>query len=133
MHFEQSGDPEIQARVAQYEMAFRMQASVPELTDLSGEPDSVFEMYGEEARKPGTYASNCLLARRLVERGVRCVQLFHRGWDHHNALPKRLAEMCAETDRASAALVRDLDQRGLLDETPGRLGRRIRSHGLLPR
>ena len=135
MHFEQSGDPEIQARVAQYEMAFRMQASVPELTDLSGEPDSVFEMYGEEARKPGTYASNCLLARRLVERGVRCVQLFHRGWDHHNALPKRLAEMCAETDRASAALVRDLDQRGLLDETlvvwGGEFGRTVYCQGEL--
>ncbi|MDE0104681.1 MAG: DUF1501 domain-containing protein [Bryobacterales bacterium] len=135
MHFEQSGDPEIQNRVAQYEMAFRMQASVPELTDLSGEPDSVFEMYGEEARKPGTYASNCLLARRLVERGVRCVQLFHRGWDHHNALPKRLAEMCAETDRASAALVNDLEQRGLLDETlvvwGGEFGRTVYCQGKL--
>ncbi|MCY4187796.1 MAG: DUF1501 domain-containing protein, partial [Bryobacterales bacterium] len=88
------GDPEIENRIAQYEMAYRMQASVPELTDLSSETESALRMYGPDSRKPGTYASNCLLARRLVERGVRCVQLFHRGWDHHNALPRRLEEKC---------------------------------------
>ena len=93
------GDPAIEARIEQYEMAYRMQASVPELTDLSSEPERVFEMYGPDSRKPGSYASNCLLARRLVERGVRCVQLFHRGWDHHNGLPRRLAEKCKQTDQ----------------------------------
>ncbi len=136
-HLEEFGDPEIENRIAQYEMAFRMQASVPELTDLSSEPDSVFEMYGEDARKPGTYASNCLLARRLVERGVRCVQLFHRGWDHHNNLPSNLAQRCAETDRASAALVKDLERRGLLEETlvvwGGEFGRTVYCQGELTR
>ena len=135
IRLDDSGDPEIGNRIAQYEMAFRMQASVPELTDLSSEPDHVFEMYGEDARRPGTYASNCLLARRLVERGVRCVQLFHRGWDHHNALPKRLAEKCGQTDQASAALVRDLEQRGMLDDTlvvwGGEFGRTVYCQGTL--
>ena len=129
------GDPEIENRIAQYEMAYRMQASVPELTDLSSEPEHVFEMYGEDSRKPGTYASNCLLARRLVERGVRCVQLFHRGWDHHNGLPKRLAEKCSQTDQASAALVKDLEQRGMLDDTlvvwGGEFGRTVYCQGKL--
>ncbi len=129
------GDPEIENRIAQYEMAYRMQASVPELTDLSSEPDHVFEMYGEDSRKPGSYASNCLLARRLVERGVRCVQLFHRGWDHHGNLPNRLAEKCGQTDQASAALVKDLEQRGLLDDTlvvwGGEFGRTVYCQGKL--
>ncbi len=129
------GDPEIETRIAQYEMAYRMQASVPELTDLTSEPEHMFDLYGEDSRKPGTYASNCLLARRLVERGVRCVQLFHRGWDHHNNLPRTIAQRCAQTDQASAALVRDLDQRGLLDETlvvwGGEFGRTVYCQGKL--
>ncbi len=135
VRMDEYGDPEIENRIAQYEMAYRMQASVPELTDLASEPDHVFEMYGEDSRKPGTYASNCLLARRLVERGVRCVQLFHRGWDHHAALPNRLAEMCSETDQASAALVKDLEQRGMLDDTlvvwGGEFGRTVYCQGKL--
>jgi len=114
---QQTFDPEISTRIAQYEMAFRMQTAVPELTDLSSEPEWVFEMYGPDSRKPGTYAANCILARRLAERGVRCVQLFHRGWDQHRELPKQLAGQCRDTDQASAALLVDLDQRGLLDDT----------------
>lgn len=135
LRFKEYGDPEIENRVAQYEMAYRMQASVPELTDLSGEPEHVFEMYGEDSRKPGTFASNCLLARRLAERGVRCVQLFHRGWDHHANLPARLGQKCAQTDQASAALVKDLEQRGLLDDTlvvwGGEFGRTVYCQGEL--
>ncbi|MBS0205602.1 MAG: DUF1501 domain-containing protein [Planctomycetes bacterium] len=111
------GDPEIRARITQYELAFRMQTSVPELMDLSGETAQTFEMYGEDSRKPGTYAANCLLARRLVERGVPFIQLYHRDWDHHGGLPARMVQQCKETDQASAALVMDLKQRGLLDET----------------
>jgi hypothetical protein len=111
------GDPEIAARIAQYEMAYRMQASVPELADLSKEPPEVFELYGPEARTRGTFAANCLLARRLAERGVRFIQLFHRGWDQHNHLPKQIANQCKDTDQPSAALVMDLKQRGLLDDT----------------
>lgn len=110
-------DPEIDARISQYEMAFRMQASVPELLDISGEPQHILDMYGPEVKKPGTYASNCLLARRLAERGVRFTQLFHRGWDHHDNTPKRLKGQCYDTDQASAALVMDLKQRGLLEDT----------------
>lgn len=110
-------DPEIETRISQYEMAYRMQTSVPELMDLSKEPDSTFASYGPDARKPGTYAANCLLARRLVERGVRFVQLYHRGWDQHNDLPRDLALQCKGTDQASAALVADLKQRGLLKDT----------------
>ena len=135
LHLADFGDPEIENRIAQYEMAFRMQASVPELTDLASEPDHVFEMYGEDSRKPGSYASNCLLARRLVERGVRCVQLFHRGWDHHSNLPKNVATRCAQTDQASAALVKDLAQRGMLDDTlvvwGGEFGRTVYCQGEL--
>ena len=135
VRFDENGDPEIENRIAQYEMAYRMQASVPELTDLSSEPDHIFEMYGEDSRKPGTFASNCLLARRLVERGVRCVQLFHRGWDHHAALPLRLKEKCEQTDQASAALVKDLEQRGMLDDTlvvwGGEFGRTVYCQGTL--
>lgn len=129
------GDPEIQTRISQYEMAFRMQASAPELADLSDEPDSVFELYGEDARRPGTYAYNCLLARRMAERGVRFTQLFHRGWDQHNSLPTHLANQCLNTDQASAALITDLDQRGLLEDTlviwGGEFGRTVYSQGKL--
>ena len=132
---EDFGDPEIAARIAQYEMAYRMQASVPELTDLSAEPESVFKLYGPEARERGTYAANCLLARRLVERGVRFVQLFHRGWDQHTNLPDQLPKQCADTDRGSAALITDLARRGLLEDTlvvwGGEFGRTVYSQGNL--
>ena len=111
------GDPETQARIAQYEMAYRMQHSVPELTDVSDEPKSTFDLYGDDAKKPGTYAYNVLMARRLSERGVRFVQLFHRGWDAHGGLPGQMKARCGQTDQASAALIQDLKQRGLLDET----------------
>jgi hypothetical protein len=134
-HAEQYGDPEIQTRIRQYEMAFRMQTSVPELMDLSKEPDSTFEMYGPESRKPGTYASNCLLARRLAERNVRFIQLYHRGWDQHNDLPRDLALQCRGTDQPTAALVADLKQRGLLKDTlviwGGEFGRTVYSQGKL--
>ena len=130
-----SGDPEVATRIAQYEMAFRMQASVPELTDLSDEPESTFELYGPESRIPGTYAANCLLARRLAERGVRFVQLFHRGWDQHLNLVKELRAQCSDTDRPSAALVTDLKRRGLLEDTlviwGGEFGRTVYSQGKL--
>jgi hypothetical protein len=129
------GDPEILTRIAQYEMAYRMQTSVPELIDLSGEPERVFELYGLESRTPGTYAANCLLARRLIERGVRFVQLFHRGWDQHTHLPMQIAGQCRDTDQASAALVTDLAQRGLLDDTlvvwGGEFGRTVYCQGTL--
>jgi hypothetical protein len=111
------GDPEIETRIGAYEMAYKMQASVPDLMDLSKEPAGTFELYGEESRKPGTYAANCLLARRLVERGVRFVQLYHRGWDQHGALRDHLPKQCRDVDQASAALVLDLKQRGLLEDT----------------
>ena len=134
-HGEEVGDPEIDARIDQYEMASRMQTEVPELTDYRDEPASTFELYGEDARKPGTYAYNALLARRLSERGVRFVQLFHRGWDTHGNLPNQLRQRCKETDRASAALVADLKQRGLLDETlivwGGEFGRTVYCQGNL--
>lgn len=129
------GDPEIQARIAQYEMAFRMQSSVPELTDTSGEPQSVLDLYGPEVKTPGTYASNCLLARRLAERDVRFIQLFHQGWDHHGGLPKALKGQCSDTDHPTAGLLLDLKQRGLLDDTllvwGGEFGRTIYSQGTL--
>ncbi|MXY69693.1 MAG: DUF1501 domain-containing protein [Acidobacteriia bacterium] len=132
---EEFADPEIETRIAQYEMAYRMQTSVPELMDLSNEPDSTFDLYGEAAREPGTYARHCLVARRLVERGVRFVQLFHRGWDQHRSLPIQLPKQCADTDQASAALIEDLDQRGLLDETlvvwGGEFGRTVYCQGLM--
>jgi hypothetical protein len=128
-------DPEIATRTAQYEMAFRMQASVPELTDLSKEPASTFELYGEDAKKPGTFAANCLLARRLAEKGVRFVQLYHRGWDQHTNLPKQIELQCRDTDRASAALITDLKQRGLLKDTlvvwGGEFGRTVYCQGRL--
>lgn len=117
LRFGAVGDPEIEARISQYEMAYRMQMSVPELADVSSEPESTFNLYGEDARKPGTYAYNTLMARRLSERGVRFVQLFHRGWDTHGNLPNQLRARCRETDRATTALLQDLQQRGLLNET----------------
>jgi hypothetical protein len=128
-------DPDINARISQYEMAFRMQASVPELADLSKEPESTFALYGPDAKKPGSYAANCILARRLVERGVRFVQLFHRGWDQHSNLPREIRGQCMQTDQPSAALVADLKQRGLLKDTiviwMGEFGRTIYSQGTL--
>ncbi|MFN4257914.1 MAG: DUF1501 domain-containing protein [Gemmataceae bacterium] len=129
------GDPEIATRIAQYEMAFRMQTSVPELTDVSDEPDYIFDLYGPDARKPGTFAANCLLARRLAERGVRFIQLFHRGWDQHTNLPTQIKGQCQDTDQPSAALIRDLKQRGLLDDTlvvwGGEFGRTVYCQGTL--
>jgi len=128
-------DPEINTRIAQYEMAYKMQFSVPDLTDLSKEPESIFEMYGPESRKPGTFAANCLLARRLSERGVRFVQLFHKGWDHHGNLPVNIKGQANDVDQPAAALVKDLEQRGLLDETliifGGEFGRTVYSQGTL--
>jgi hypothetical protein len=112
-----SGNPEVDTRIKQYEMAFRMQTSIPELSDLSDEPESTFKLYGEDAREPGTYAFNCLMARRLAERDVRYIQLYHSGWDHHFNLPDHLPKRCKETDQASAALIIDLKQRGMLDDT----------------
>ncbi|AWW29216.1 sulfatase [Echinicola strongylocentroti] len=117
MNFEQFGDPEIQAKIQQYEMAFRMQTAVPEVTDVSKEPDSVVKLYGPECLVPGTYAANCLLARKLSENGVRFVQLYHQGWDQHGNLPNEMAGQAKDVDQASAALITDLKQRGLLDET----------------
>ena len=111
------GWQQIESRIAQYEMAYRMQTSVPEVTDLGDEPDYIFDLYGEAARDPGTYAANCLLARRLAERGVRFIQLFHQGWDHHGGLPAGIRTQARETDQPSAALVQDLRQRGMLDDT----------------
>jgi hypothetical protein len=129
------GDPEIETRIAQYEMAYRMQTSVPDLMDLSKETEATFEMYGPDSRRPGTYAANCLLARRLAERNVRFIQLYHRGWDQHNDLPRDIALQCRGTDQPTAALVTDLKQRGLLDETlvvwGGEFGRTVFSQGKL--
>jgi hypothetical protein len=135
MKLEETGDPEVATRIAQYEMAFRMQSSVPELTDLSKEPAHVFDMYGPDARKPGTFAANCLLARRLAERGVRFIQLYHRDWDHHGGLQKGLPNRCKETDQPAAALIQDLQQRGMLDDTlvvwGGEFGRTVYCQGRL--
>ena len=111
------GDPEIDARISQYEMAFRMQSSVPDLTDVSKEPRHILERYGPDVLKPGTYAANCLLARRMAERDVRCIQLFHMGWDHHGGLPNAVKGQCRDTDQPTAALIGDLRQRGLLEES----------------
>jgi hypothetical protein len=125
------GDPEIETRIAQYEVAYRMQSSLPELRDLSKEPDSVFDLYGPESRTPGTFASNCLLARRLAERDVRFIQLVHRGWDQHADLPRDIQLQCKGVDQGSAALVQDLKQRGLLEDTlviwGGEFGRTVYS------
>lgn len=135
LQFEKTLDPTINARIAQYEMAYRMQTSVPEVTDVSDEPEHVFEMYGPDAKKPGTFAANCLLARRLAERNVRFIQLYHQGWDQHGSLPKAIRTQCQETDQASAALLRDLKQRGMLDDTlvlwGGEFGRTNYSQGKL--
>ncbi|WP_146510651.1 DUF1501 domain-containing protein [Thalassoglobus neptunius] len=117
MQLKESADPLLETRISQYELAFRMQMSIPEATDVSSETEQTFSLYGEDSRNPGTFAANCLLARRLVERGVRFVQLYHQGWDHHGGLPGGLRRQCQETDQASAALIEDLKQRGLLDET----------------
>ncbi len=129
----QTGDPEIATRITQYEMAFRMQASVPELTDLSTESAQTFELYGAEAKQPGTFAANCLLARRLLERGVRCVQLYHRGWDQHGGLPMNIPKQAHDVDQPQAALITDLKQRGMLDETlivwAGEFGRTVYGQG----
>jgi len=114
---ERVGDPEIETRIAQYEMAFRMQASVPELVDSSGEPEHVHALYGEDSKKPGSFAANCLLARRLAERNVRFIQLYHRGWDHHGGLTEKLPVLAKDVDRPASALIQDLKQRGMLDET----------------
>ena len=132
---EEFGDPETNTRIAQYEMAYRMQSSVPELTDLSDEPDSVFDLYGEDSRQSGTFAGNCLLARRLAERDVRFIQLFHRGWDHHTRLPRSIQQQAKDVDQAQAALVQDLKQRGMLEDTlvlwGGEFGRGPYSQGVL--
>jgi len=129
------GDPEINARIEQYEMAYRMQTSVPEITDFSDEPDYIFDMYGEDSRDPGTYTANCLMARRLLEKNVKFVQLYHRGWDQHTFLPRGIKNQCKNTDQATAALVKDLKQRGLLEDTlviwGGEFGRTVYSQGKL--
>ncbi len=135
LHHEKTGDPEIVTRVAQYELGYRMQSSVPELTDLSSEPASILDLYGPDVQKPGSYAANCLLARRLAERGVRFIQLYHMGWDQHGDLPNQIRSQCKDTDMASAGLIKDLKQRGLLDDTlviwGGEFGRTIYSQGTL--
>lgn len=133
LHFEQSGNPEILARIKNYELAYRMQSSVPELLNISDEPKQTFDLYGTEAGQRGTYAANCLLARKLAERGVRFIQLYHGKWDQHSNLPSDLPRQCADTDRASAALVTDLKQRGMLDDTlvvwGGEFGRTVYCQG----
>jgi hypothetical protein len=127
------GDPEIATRIQQYEMAYRMQTSVPELTDLRDEPEDVFELYGPDSRRPGSYAANCILARRLAERGVRFIQLFHPDWDHHSRLTSWCTARCRDTDQPSAALVMDLKRRGMLDDTlviwGGEFGRGVAGQG----
>lgn len=132
---ERNGDSEVLARIAQYEMAYRMQASVPELTDFTNETEDTLNLYGPEVRKPGSFAYNCLMARRMAERGVRYIQLFHRGWDHHGSVPRDLPLQCQDVDQAQAALLRDLRQRGLLDETlvvwGGEFGRTVYCQGQL--
>ena len=132
---EEVGDPEIETRISQYEMAFRMQASVPELTDFSNEPEHILEQYGDDVNKPGSYAANCLLARRLAERGVRFIQLYHRGWDQHTFLPKGIRKQAAATDQASTALIQDLKQRDMLKDTlviwAGEFGRTVYCQGTL--
>lgn len=129
------GDPEILSRMAHYEMAFRMQTSVPEVMDVSKEPDYIFDLYGEDSKTPGTFAANCLLARKLAEKDVKFIQLYHQGWDHHGNLPKEIRKQCKETDQATAGLIQDLKQRGLLEDTlviwGGEFGRTNYSQGML--
>lgn len=135
LRLRETGDQEIATRISQYELAYRMQMAVPELTNLTTEPRHIIDMYGPEARTPGTFAANCLLARRLAERGVRFIQLFHRGWDQHNDLPRQIRGQCYDTDQPAAALIRDLKQRGLLDDTlvvwGGEFGRTVYCQGTL--
>ena len=130
---QESGDPEIATRIAQYEMAFRMQSSVPDLIDTSKETEATFQLYGEEAKKPGTFAANCLLTRRLFEKGVRFVQLYHRGWDQHGGLPTNMPKQCHDIDQPQAALITDLKQRGMLEDTliiwGGEFGRTVYGQG----
>ena len=134
-HLDEHGHAEIEAKIAQYEMAFKMQTSVPEVVDLSDEPEYIFNLYGPDSRTPGTFAANCLLARRLAEQGVKFIQLYHQGWDHHGALPQNIPGQCKETDQPSAALIRDLKQRGMLEDTlviwGGEFGRTSYSQGKL--
>lgn len=134
-NYERFSDPETLTRIAQYEMAFRMQTSVPELTDLSEESSNTLEMYGPDVEKPGTFASSAILARRLVERGVRVVQILHRGWDQHNRLPKLMKGQCMDVDQPTAALIKDLKQRGMLEDTlvvfGGEFGRTVYCQGKL--
>jgi len=117
LQLEQTSDPALETRIAQYEMAFRMQGSIPEVTDISDEPQHILDMYGKDVNTPGTFAANCLRARRLAERGVRFIQLYHPGWDHHGGLPSRLRQKCKQTDQPTAALIKDLKARGMLDDT----------------
>jgi hypothetical protein len=133
MNYRIVGDPETHTRIEQFELAFRMQSSVPELTDVSGEPDSTYALYGEDAKKPGTFAQSVLLARRMVERGVRFVQIYHNNWDHHGNLTGRMPDQCKDVDQACYGLIQDLKLRGMLDETlviwGGEFGRTIYSQG----
>lgn len=135
LELQATGDGELNTRIAQYEMAFRMQSSVPEVTDTASEPEHIFDLYGPDAKKPGTFAANCLLARRLAERGVKFIQLYHQGWDQHGGLPNGIRTQCKETDQPAAALLSDLKQRGMLDETlviwGGEFGRTNYSQGKL--
>ncbi|MCB0689187.1 MAG: DUF1501 domain-containing protein, partial [Saprospiraceae bacterium] len=135
LQFDLYHDPEITARMAQYEMAFRMQTSVPDVLDMAGEPDYIYDLYGPESRDPGTYAANCLLARRLLEKDVKFIQLYHQGWDQHLNLPEGISSQCKKTDQPTAALIKDLKQRGLLEDTlviwGGEFGRTVYSQGKL--
>ncbi len=135
LNLKEEKDPEIEARISQYEMAYRMQSSVPDVMSVEDEPDYIYDMYGEDAKTPGTYAANALLARRLIERGVKSVQLYHQGWDHHGNLPNAIKTQCKETDQATAALITDLKQRGLLEDTlvvwGGEFGRTSYTQGQL--
>ncbi|WP_166823163.1 DUF1501 domain-containing protein [Thalassoroseus pseudoceratinae] len=134
-HYEEFGDPETQTRIAQYEMAFRMQTSVPDLMEMTDEPKSTYDLYGPEAKKPGSFTRNCIIARRLAERGVPFIQLFHRGWDQHGSLPKLIRGQCETIDQGAAALIKDLKQRGMFEDTlvvwGGEFGRTIYSQGKL--
>jgi hypothetical protein len=135
LHHQDVGDPEILSKMQQYEMAFRMQTSVPEVMDVSDEPDYIFDLYGKDSRTPGTFAANCLLARKLIEKDVKFVQLYHQGWDMHGDLPNQMKIQCKDTDQGTAALIQDLKQRGLLEDTlviwGGEFGRTNYSQGML--
>lgn len=135
LNYDKFADPEIQARISQYELAYRMQAEVPGLMDIEGEPEKIKELYGPAVDKPGSFARNCLLARRMAEKGVRYIQLFHRGWDQHGSLPSKIRQQCEDIDQPAAALINDLDQRGMLEDTlvvwGGEFGRTIYSQGKL--